>query len=282
MSSFEGKVAAITGAGSGMGRALAIDLVRRGCEVALSDVNEVGLAETVALISGRKVTSARVDVSQRDEVFAWAERVAADHGRCHFIFNNAGVALAATAEEIDPKDFAWIFGINFWGVVNGTQAFMPHLRASGDGHVVNTSSIFGIVAFPGNGAYNATKFAVRGYTEALAIELAAEDAPVRVTSVHPGGVKTAIAKSARMHDSVLKFGDAEEQRRTFEKAFRLSPERAAEIILDGVANDESRVLVGNDAVGMDLVQRLVPSAYKSVLARFTRWQQEKLAKRAGN
>lgn len=277
MSYYNDKVAAITGAGSGMGRTLAVELARRGCSLALSDVNEAGLAETVAQCSGVKVTSARVDVASREAVFAWAEQVVADHGRCNFIFNNAGVALAATAEKVDPKDFAWIMGINFWGVVNGTQAFLPHLRKTGAGHVVNTSSLFGLVAFPSNGAYNATKFAVRGYTEALAIELAIEGAPVKVTSVHPGGVKTGIVRAARIDESVSHFGSEERQKRAFEKMFKLSAEDAALTILAGVEAGRTRVLVGQDAIGMDLVQRLVPSLYKNALAWVTRRQ---LARRA--
>ncbi len=163
-------------------------------------MNEVGLAETANLVAthGVKVTSKKVDVSKRTEVYAWADEVVRDHGRCNLIFNNAGVAHSATLEGTSYEDFEWIVGINFWGVVYGTKAFLPHLRASGEGHIVNLSSLFGLLSVPGNGTYNATKFAVRGFTEALREELEVTGAPVSATCVHPGGIKTNIARSARM------------------------------------------------------------------------------------
>src|ERR1019366_8157343 len=166
MKSFGGKVAAITGASSGMGRTLALSLARRGCHLALSDVNELGLVESTKLAAthGVKVTSKKVDVSKREEVYAWADEVVRDHGRCNLIFNNAGVAHSATIEGTEYADFEWIVGINFWGVVYGTKAFLPPPRASGEGHVVNTSSLFGLLSVPGQSTYNATKFAVRGFT----------------------------------------------------------------------------------------------------------------------
>ncbi len=271
MKSFSNKVAAITGAGSGMGRSLAIKLAERGCHVAVSDVNEVGLAETVRLagMHGVKVTSKRVDVSKREEVYTWADEVVADHGKCNLIFNNAGVAYGATVEGCDYEDAEWVVGINFWGVVYGTKAFLPHLRASGEGHVVNTSSLFGLLAFPGQSTYNATKFAVRGFTEALRIELDMTGAPISATSVHPGGIKTNIARTARMSKSVADLGvkDLDNSHHQIEKHFRVSADDAAETILRGVRRNARRVLIGTDAKVYDLVQRLIPSSYQWIVIK---------------
>jgi short-subunit dehydrogenase len=269
MKSFGGRVAAITGAGSGMGRTLALSLARRSCHLALSDVNELGLAETAKLAAthGVKITSKKVDVSQRAQVYAWADEVVADHGKCNLIINNAGVAHSATLEGTSYEDFEWIMGINFWGVVYGTKAFLPHLRASGEGHVVNLSSLFGLVSVPGNGTYNATKFAVRGFTEALREELEVTRAPVSATCIHPGGIKTNIARSARMHGSVKDLGidDPVAAQRGFEKAFRVTAEEAAETILRGVERNARRVLIGTDAVALDALQRLLPSGYQRIV-----------------
>jgi NAD(P)-dependent dehydrogenase (short-subunit alcohol dehydrogenase family) len=182
-----------------MGRTLALELARRGCHLALSDVNEPGLAETAQMAGklGVKVTTTKLNVADRDAVFAWADQVVADHGKVNLIFNNAGVALGAFAETASRKDFEWIMGINFWGVVWGTQAFLPHLRKAGEGHIVNTSSLFGLMAVPTQGCYNASKFAVRGFTEALRQELDMEKCGVSATCVHPGGIRTNIAPSRR-------------------------------------------------------------------------------------
>ncbi len=269
MKSFQDKVAAITGAGSGMGRTLAVSLAGRGCHLALSDVNEAGLAETVKLAAARsvRVTSKRVDVAKRDQVYTWADEVVRDHGKCNLIFNNAGVAHSATIEGTDYADFEWIVGINFWGVVYGTKAFLPHLRASGEGHVINLSSLFGLLSVPGQATYNATKFAVRGFTEALREELEVTKAPVSATCVHPGGIKTNIARAARMSESMRDLGiqDLEKARSRFEKAFRVTAEDAAEIILRGVQRNARRVLVGSDAKVLDAIQRLMPGAYQRVI-----------------
>jgi len=274
MNSFEGKVAAITGAGSGMGRALALALADRRCHLALSDVHEANLAETARLVAeaGVRVTTRRVDVAERDQIYAWADEVVREHGRCNLIFNNAGVALGASAAGVSTPSFEWIVDINFWGVVHGTQAFLPHLIASGEGHVINTSSLFGLIAFPGSSAYNATKFAVRGYTEALRIELDLGSSNVCATSVHPGGIKTAIARSARMDPSMcaLGFGEMSENQVRFERLFRTSPEAAAETILRGVRRKARRVLIGGDAHLVELIQRVFPSGYQRLLVWLTR------------
>jgi NAD(P)-dependent dehydrogenase (short-subunit alcohol dehydrogenase family) len=277
MKSFAGRVAAVTGAASGMGRALAVELARRQCHVAASDVDEAGLAETVALASahGVRVTSARVDVADRAAVFAWAEAVVRDHGRVNLIFNNAGVALAAPLAEVRPEDFEWIMGINFWGVVHGCQAFLPHLFASGEGHVVNTSSLFGLCAVPGVGPYNASKFAVRGYTEALRLELELAGAPVSATCVHPGGIRTNIAIAGRIDERIhaLTGRDAQTSRARFDRLLSTTTaEEAARQILAGVSRDARRVLVGADAKLLDPLLRLVGSGYQPIaLWLMRRW-----------
>lgn len=274
MKSFADKVAAITGAGSGIGRALAIELAGEKCNLALCDVNERGLAETAALAAERgvKVTTTRVDVARRAEVHAWADQVDADHGKVNMIFNNAGVALGATIESTRYEDLEWIMGINFWGVVHGTKAFLPHLKASGEGHVVNISSLFGLLSMPTQGAYNASKFAVRGFTEALREELRMSAAPVSATCVHPGGIKTNIARAARMDGSAAELmgKDAETLRESFDKLFLTSPQAAARIILKAVRRNARRVLVGPDAHLLDLVQRVFPSGYQYLIETFSR------------
>lgn len=276
---FTDKVAAITGAGSGIGRQLAYELVAAGAEVALSDVDEIGLAQTAARcreLGARNVSHARVDVADRNAVHAWADEVAKTHGRVNLVFNNAGVALASTLEGVSYEDFEWIMSINFWGVVHGTKAFLPHLRASGEGHVVNTSSVFGLISVAGNGTYNATKFAVRGFTEALRQELELEGAPVSATSVHPGGIKTNIARAARYSQSMeAMVGDLEASRARFERLFITEAQIAAKTILAGVRRNARRVLVGPDARVIDLMQRMLPSAYQKLVVSMVRRQLKK-------
>lgn len=274
MKSFKDKVAAITGAGSGIGRALTLELARESCHLALSDVNAGGLDETARLARehGVRVTTQTVDVADRTAVYAWADAVVRDHGRCNLIFNNAGVSYAATVEGAEYDDLEWIFRINFWGVVYGTKAFLPHLRASGEGHVVNISSLFGLLCFPGQSAYTATKFAVRGFTETLRLELEMTRAPVSASSVHPGGIKTNIARAARQHASLRDLGIANPSKsgELFEKFFIVSAERAAAIILEGVRRNRRRILVGPDARAYDLLQRLLPGTYQGLIARVGR------------
>jgi NAD(P)-dependent dehydrogenase (short-subunit alcohol dehydrogenase family) len=237
MKDFRGRVAAVTGVGSGIGRALAIELARRGAHVALADIDDAGLAETVSRCDGHgvKITSRHLDVADRVAVYAWADRVVADHGAVNLIVNNAGVALGATVESMSYEDFEWLMNINFWGVVYGTKAFLPHLKASGEGHVVNLSSVFGLISVPSQSAYNAAKFAVRGFTDTLRMELEIEGAPVSATTIHPGGIKTNIARNARMDPSVTEMaGDPEKARGDFERLFITSPEKAARQILAAV------------------------------------------------
>jgi NAD(P)-dependent dehydrogenase (short-subunit alcohol dehydrogenase family) len=268
MRDFNGRVAVVTGAGSGIGRALAQALAREGAHLALSDVNEAGLAETAASLptGGGKVTTELVDVADREAVEAHAARVIEDHGRANLVINNAGVTVGASVADLTPEDFRWIMGINFWGVVHGTQAFLPHLRASGEGHVVNISSVFGIIAVPGQSSYNASKFAVRGFTECLRQELEVEGASVSATCVHPGGIQTNIARDARMvFGSMGNIQSREEADTEFRRMARHSPEKAASLILRGVRRNKRRVLIGPEAYVIDWVQRLLPTAYQKIL-----------------
>jgi len=223
---FNGRVAAITGAGSGIGRALAVGLAGRGAHLSLSDIDQQGLAETVGLCEGRgvKVTSNVLDVSDRAAVYAWADQVADEHGTVNLVINNAGVALGATVEGMSYEDFDWLMNINFWGVVSGTKAFLPHLKASGEGHIVNISSVFGLISVPSQSAYNAAKFAVRGFSDTLRMELEIERSCVSAT-----------------------------------------PTRAAEQILAAVCRDRRRATVGADGAVINFISRLPAGLYQRAL-----------------
>lgn len=260
MKSFEGKVAVITGAGSGIGRALANQLAGEGAKLALSDVDATGLAETAGQCekAGAVVRQYVLDVSDRTAVYAHADQVKSDLGNANLVINNAGVALTATVEEMSWEDFEWIVGINFWGVTYGTKAFLPQLIESGDGHVVNLSSVFGLIAVPTQSAYNATKFAVRGFTESLRQELKAGEHKVSASSVHPGGIKTNIARNSRAAGDRDVAGLA----KLFDKAATTSPEGAAKRILKGVRGDEARILIGYDALAIDALPRALGSGYQ--------------------
>ncbi|HET6772055.1 MAG TPA: SDR family NAD(P)-dependent oxidoreductase [Acidimicrobiales bacterium] len=269
MKVLQGRVAAVTGAGSGIGRSLAVELARRGTRLALSDIDEVGLVETVALCegSGVKVTSQLLDVADRRAVHAWADRVVADHGTVNLVVNNAGVALVANVEDMSYDDLEWLMNINFWGVVHGTKAFLPHLKAAGEGHIVNVSSVFGLVSVPSQSAYNAAKFAVRGFTDALRMELEVDPCGVSCTTVHPGGVKTNIVRTARIHENAADLtGDADLSAQ-FEKVALTSPDKAARQILAAVQADRRRTLVGPDAKVIDLIARLPARLYQRLLVR---------------
>lgn len=273
MKDFKDKVAAITGAASGIGRALALALARRGCHLALSDVNEAGLDETAAQAreAGVRVTTQRVDVADRAAIYAWADQVVREHGKVNLIFNNAGVALGATVEGMRDEDFHWLIDINFWGVVHGTRAFLPHLKAAGEGHIVNLSSVFGLAGIPSQSAYNAAKFAVRGFTESLRQELDILRCGVSGTSVHPGGIKTNIARAARTDPSIASLGiDPATATTRFEKGFMTTPESAARTILRAVEKDRRRVLVGPDAHVLDWMVRLLPALYQRVTVALAR------------
>jgi NAD(P)-dependent dehydrogenase (short-subunit alcohol dehydrogenase family) len=265
MSDFARRVAVVTGAGSGIGRALALDLAGRGARLALSDVDPDGLAETAALVraTGADVRSDRLDVTDRRTVLAYADAIAQHFGQVNQVYNNAGVAFAGDVLSSSFEDIERVVDIDFWGVVNGTKAFLPHLIASGDGHVVNISSLFGLLAVPGQSAYNAAKFAVRGFTESLRQEMLVARHPVRVTCVHPGGIRTNIARNA---GTTAEYADRSALEMFESKMLRMRPEDAAATILAGVRANRPRVLVGNDARVLDLLVRLTGARYQRPLA----------------
>ena len=259
-------VAVVTGAGSGIGRALAQRLAAAGSAVALADVDEAGLMETAASLSGKRASATThvVDVADEAAVRAFAEDVATRHGRVTLLINNAGVALYGTFEEISLDDLRWLMGINFWGAVYGVKYFLPILKQQPRAHVVNLSSVFGLVAPAGQSAYSASKFAVRGFTEALRHEL--EGTSVFVSCVHPAGVRTSIARKGRL-GAGTPAGRREEGVATLDHVAKTSPEEAAERILLGVERKEPRILIGADARRIDLLQRLRPGTYWKVLAK---------------
>ena len=279
MQDFNSKVAVITGAASGIGRALALALARQGAQLALCDLDEAGLEETRKLTSGGapKVSTHRVDVSDRAAVEQWAHAVIDDHGRVNLLFNNAGVGLSSAIVDMSYEDLEWLMGINFWGVVHGTTSFLPHLIDSGDGHVINLSSVFGLIAVPGQAAYNAAKFAVRGYTECLREELEIMNVGVSATCVHPGGIKTNIARSARVEGETLGAVKREAANQRFDQLARTTPEEAAEQILRAVRRDARRVLVGPDAHVIDVLQRAMPTLYQKIVVSRHQEEQGKLS-----
>jgi NADP-dependent 3-hydroxy acid dehydrogenase YdfG len=256
------KVAVVTGAGSGIGRALAQLLARKGCRLALADINEAGLKETAQGLPG-DVLLEKLDVSDRGAVYAFADRVRAQFGTAHVVINNAGVAVSQTVNDLSWDDFEWLMGINFWGVTYGTKAFLPTLLAQNDGAIVNLSSVFGIIAVPTQSAYNAAKFAVRGFTEALRHELVGTN--VKAICVHPGGIKTNIARASRFYKDPLGNADAEAARARFDRIARTTPEKAAETIVTGIEQGKPRVLIGGDAWMIDQIQRLMPVRYHAVM-----------------
>ncbi|WP_032380309.1 SDR family NAD(P)-dependent oxidoreductase [Rhodococcoides fascians] len=269
MKNLGNKVAVVTGAGSGIGRALAIDLAGRGAQLALSDVDTSGLADTVAACekAGAKTRSYELDVSDRAAMYFHADSVVSDFGRVNLVINNAGVALNADVLEMSWDDFEWVMNVDFWGVANGTKAFLPALIDSGEGHLVNISSVFGLMGIPGQSAYNSAKFAVRGFTEALRQEMKIARHPVGVTCVHPGGIKTNIVANARGMDSL---GDADKVSEAFQRIARTTPTRAAQVILAGVEKNKPRVLIGPDARGFDAIPRIIGPRYQDIMAPLNR------------
>jgi NADP-dependent 3-hydroxy acid dehydrogenase YdfG len=268
MEGFAGKVAVVTGAGSGIGQALAVELGRSGAKLAISDVDVEGLAHTEEQLKaiGVPVKSDRLDVTEREAFLAYADAVNEHFGKVNQIYNNAGIAFTGDIEVSQFKDIERVMDVDFWGVVNGTKAFLPHLIASGDGHVINVSSVFGLLSVPGQGAYNSAKFAVRGFTEALRQEMVLAGHPVGVTTVHPGGIKTAIARNATAAEGL----DQEQLAKLFDKRLaKTSPQRAAQIILEAVRKNKARVLVGADAKGLDILVRLTGSGYQRIIGLST-------------
>ena len=271
MKNLKGRVAAITGASSGIGRALALEMAQLGCHLSLSsNSNQQALAETAAMARthGVNVSHHQVDVASRQQVEDWAQKSAAEHGQIHLIINNAGVGYTGTVLDTSVDDLEWVMSINFWGVVHGTRAFLPYLIAAGEGHVVNVSSMAGVITMPGMSAYHASKFAVRGYTESLRQELDLEKNGVSASCVIPGGVKTNIAKNARFSDSTAKVtgGDSDAFQRNFERLLRTQPEDAAQAILRGVRRNARRILIGPDVRLADSLQRVMPSSHQRLIS----------------
>lgn len=269
MTEIAGSAVAITGAGQGIGRALAHAFVRRGADLALADRDAGALAAVAGELAGagRRITTHVVDVAEQAQVQRFASEAIAAHRNLGIAVNNAGVALFGQFHELSLDDMSWLMGVNFWGVVHGTHAFLPHFRETGRGHIVNLSSIFGIIAPPGQTAYAAAKFAVRGFSEALRHELEMQKSPIRLSVVHPGGIKTGIARSSRVGAFMTDNKRRADMLDRFESFAATTPETAAERILQGITRDEPRILIGADARRMDLVQRLMPVGYWRIIAR---------------
>ncbi|MEU1996158.1 SDR family NAD(P)-dependent oxidoreductase [Nocardia gamkensis] len=266
---FKNKVCVITGAGSGIGRALAENLARRGAKLALSDIDVDGLAETTRRCEqlGAQVKSDRLNVVEREAVILYADAVKAHFGTVHQVYNNAGIAHHGEIIRSEYKDFERVMDVDFWGVVNGTKAFLPMVIESGDGHIVNVSSLFGLIAIPGQSAYNAAKFAVRGFTESLRQEMLVARHPVKVTCVHPGGIKTAVARNATYAEGI----DSKSAASMFDKKLAIhTPEMAAQTITEGVRKGHGRVLIGWEAKLLDLFVRVTASGYQRIAANVER------------
>ena len=259
-----GRTAVNTGAAGGIGRAIAVSLARRGCHLALADIDEIGMKETLDLVRGYgvRVSQHRIDVADRAAVAAFPDIVAAEHSGVDVLINNAGVAVGGTFEQVSAEDFEWLFEVNFWGVVRMTRAFLPLLRMSEDACVVNLSSVYGLVAPPEQAAYSASKFAVRGFSESLRHEL--EGSGIGVSVVHPGGVATSIAEKARVPAGI---GEDEivRRREKYRKLLRLPPEIAGETIVRGIERRDARILVGSDAKTISMIARLLPVSYWKLL-----------------
>jgi short-subunit dehydrogenase len=270
MTAIPGAAVAITGAASGIGRALAIELAARGADLALADRDEAGLrtvAADIATANPRKVSLHHVDVASPEEIAAFAREAIAAHPALNIVINNAGVALLGQFHEIDQAQIEWLFNINFWGVVHSTRAFLAHLASRPAAHIVNVSSIFGIVAPPGQTAYAAAKFAVRGFSESLRHELQLANSPVRLSVVHPGGIKTNIARNSRAGTGVTDNERRVQSIERFDAIAQTSPKDAALRIIKGIEKNEPRILIGGDARFMDLLQRFRPATYWNVIAK---------------
>ena len=284
MKSFKDKVAVITGAGSGMGRYLAVLLAKDGADVSVCDVNEETLNETVEMLRkyNVSVSSHLLDVSDKDAIEALPGKVIEQHGKVDMVFNNAGVTTGTHFKDMDENNWDWVMGINFDGVINSTRAFIPHMVDSPEAAIVNTSSIFGMVAVPGQTVYHATKFAVRGFTESLAMEMKETNPNLQIHCVHPGHIGTNIAADARFDEENFNQDETQASNSIFTRnapksqkemgdMFReggMHPSKAAEIILNGVKKNKTRIFIGLDAKLLDLSQRIFPKHYHKTWAFF--------------
>lgn len=261
MQSFKGKVAVVTGASSGIGQALAVELAHRGARVAISDIDVTGLEETKALCGAADVRAYKLDVSSKEEFFAHAEQVVEDFGTVHLVFNNAGASIVGTVEHLTIEEIEWLLGINLWGVIYGTKAFLPTMLAQREGRIVNISSVFGLLGYPTQSAYNISKFGVRGFTEALWSEL--RGTGVRAVSVHPGGIRTNIEKAARR--SVNAGADEEFFSAAADKMLVTPPDVVAKDVLDGIVRGRDRILTGKYSRSMFWMSRFLPNGYPRIL-----------------
>jgi short-subunit dehydrogenase len=283
MTAIPGAAVAVTGAASGIGRALAIELAARGADLALADRDEAGLREVAAEIatistrtgSSRKVSLHRVDIGSSEAVAGFAREAIAAHPALNILINNAGVSLLGLFHEIDQAQMEWLFNINFWGAVHATRGFLPHLASQPASHIVNVSSIFGIVAPPGQTAYAAAKFAVRGFSEALRHELQMAKSPVRLSVVHPGGIKTNIVRNSRTGSGIADNERRAQSIERFDVIAKTSAKDAALRIIKGIEKNEPRILIGGDARFMDILQRFRPATYWNVMVK----RIEKMSKR---
>src|SRR5882757_9631490 len=270
MTQINGAAAAVTGAASGIGRALALELAARGCDLALADRDEAGLQSVAAEIAKahqRKVSTHRVDVGEPGQIQDFANAASAAHPKLNIVINNAGVALLGQFNEIEQAQMDWLFNINFWGTVHGTRAFLPILAKQREAHIVNLSSIFGIIAPPGQTAYCAAKFAVRGFSESLRHELAMANSPVKLSVVHPGGVLTNIVRNSRTGAGITDNARRVQAIETFDAIAKTTPAAAALRIIKGIERNQPRILIGSDARFLDLLQRFRPATYWPVLAK---------------
>jgi short-subunit dehydrogenase len=270
MTAIKGATAAVTGAASGIGRALSLELAARGCDLALADRDEAGLEAVTALIAKshrRKVTVHRIDVSEPGQIAEFAIAATSAHPGLNIVVNNAGVALLGQFSETDQAEMEWLMNINFWGVVRTTRAFLPHLARQREAHIVNISSLFGIIAPPGQTAYSSAKFAVRGFSESLRHELQMAKSPVKVSVVHPGGVATNIVRNSRAGSGVTDNARRAQSIERFDALAKTTPAAAALRIIAGIERNAPRILIGSDARFMDLLQRFRPATYWAPIAR---------------
>jgi short-subunit dehydrogenase len=277
MRKIQGAVAVITGAGSGIGRALAVTLASQGAKLALADVNAAGLEETGKLIGDATVRTYIVDVADPSAVQKFARSVESDLGGASLLVNNAGVALYGTFAELSLEEMQWLIGINFWGVVHGCKFFLPLLEREADAHIVNVSSVFGLIGPPGHTAYCSSKFAVRGFSECLREELRAT--AVKVSCVHPAGVATRIAETARV-GAGTRAEDLARDRERFANALTIPPAEAASVIVRGILADKERILIGQDAYRIDFLQRLMPARANAMLSSWLLKRFEKESRQA--
>ncbi|MDY6795162.1 MAG: SDR family NAD(P)-dependent oxidoreductase [Actinomycetota bacterium] len=284
MEDLTGRVAAVTGTASGIGKATAVLLAEEGCCCAISDIQEEGLRRTEGEIRslGVPVQATILDVADREAVYAWADDVVREFGKANIIVNNAGVALSTSIKDMTYEDLEWLLNINLFGMIYGTKAFLPHLKRAEAGHIVNVSSVCGFIASPTQSAYTMAKFAIKGFTECLRLELEIENCGVSATVVHPGGVRTNIAREARISESLLEETGiaAEEMSRNFDRMAISTPEKAAAKIVEGIKKNKHRVLIGPDAYLFDILQRLCPTFYLKTISAYARLANRILEKKS--